>query len=258
MDLPQTADNLSSAAKPGSRRVLLLIPSVAKRGMEKAVAQDKHPTMDYWALASALRERGAEVELLDYSSVAGAKGPKDITLALAGYRRRHQFDAIFTNGENVALPLALLLKGSRKRPTHVTIGHRLSTPKKRTFFTGLKAHRQIDRIFVYASAQYEYARAILGIESARLALIPFHADADFYRPLSNVPVQPGLISSAGLEWRDYPTLIEAASSLPGISFKLAAASPWSKHKNETARRSLPSNVQAQPYEYHDLRHLYAE
>jgi glycosyltransferase involved in cell wall biosynthesis len=252
----------SPKARPADKalcsRVLLLIPSVVKRGVENAVAQDQHPTMDYWALTSALTRRGVEVELLDYASVGSSKLPKDAALAAAGYRRRNEFDAIFTNGENVALPLALLLKGVRKRPRHVTIGHRLSTSKKRTFFTVLNAHRQIDRIFVYASAQYQHARGILGIEAARLALIPFHADADFFRPMADAPTSPDLVCSAGLEWRDYPTLIAAACSLPALSFKLAAASPWSKRKNETADRALPENVSARRYEYRELRQLYAQ
>ncbi|HEX5324161.1 MAG TPA: glycosyltransferase, partial [Capsulimonadaceae bacterium] len=249
---------ISRTGKNLSGRVLLLIPSVVKTGVEKAVAQDRHPTMDYWALVAALRARGCEAELLDYKSVETTRLPKDTALALAGFQRKDKFDSIFTNGENVALPLALLLKSSRARPRHVTIGHRLSTPKKRAFFTLAKAHRQIDRIFVYATAQYQYAHGILGIEAARLALISFHADADFFRPLPKVPERADLVSSAGLEWRDYPTLIGAANTLPELSFKLAAASPWSKHRNETVNRDLPKNVDARRYEYSDLRHLYAE
>lgn len=239
-------------------RVLLLIPSVVKHAMEEEVAADRHPTMDYWALAGALRSRGARVEVVDYASVESSRLPKDIALALAGYRRRREFEAIFTNGENVAIPLALLLKGARARPRHISIGHRLSAPKKRAFFTAAKAQEQIDRIFVYAGAQYQYARGVLGIDSGRLSRIPFHADTDFYRPLDDVAKLPDQVCSAGLEWRDYPTLIEASRALPEISFKLAAASPWSKGRNETADRRLPANVSARPYEYADLRRLYAE
>ena len=40
--------------------------------------------------------------------------------------------------------------------------------------------------------------------------------------------------------------------------RLAAASPWSKHANETANRALPANVEARRYDYADLRLLYAE
>src|SRR5581483_62511 len=66
-----------------------------------------------------------------------------------------------------------------------------------------------------------------------------------------------LICSAGLEWRDYPTLIEAVRGLD-VEVRLGAASPWSKHRNETERRELPPNVTARRYEYHELRQLYAD
>jgi glycosyltransferase involved in cell wall biosynthesis len=76
--------------------------------------------------------------------------------------------------------------------------------------------------------------------------------------MPDVAVDPRQICSAGLEWRDYPTLIDAASTLTEFSFRLAAASPWSKHRNETEGRTLPPNVDARRYEYVDLRTLYAQ
>ena len=131
---------------------------------------------------------------------------------------------------------------------HVTIGHRLSTRKKQVFFQFLKAQRRLDKIFVYAQSQYDWAVDRLRLAPEKLDLIPFHADDRFYRPLAR-PVNPNQICSAGLEWRDYPTLIAAVADLPELSVKLAAASPWSKHQDETAGRVLPPNVDARRYDY---------
>ena len=51
-------------------KTLLLIPSIAKEGLDMEVAADRHPTMDYHALANALRDNcGAQVEMLDYAAV---------------------------------------------------------------------------------------------------------------------------------------------------------------------------------------------
>jgi len=249
-------------------KTLLLIPSTMKTGLEEAVAADRHPIMDYDALAGALRaEAGGHVSVLDYVAVDRDPHPlvrvlrktagRDAALAMMGFLRRRQYDSIFTNGENVGIPLALLLKMTRKRPGHVTIGHRLSTGKKRVFFKRLHVHRQMDTIFVYASTQREYAQKHLGIPGEKIALIAFHADQSFYRPLPDVAVDPNKICSAGLEWRDYPTLIAAVEDLPELTVKLAAASPWSKHTDETASRTLPANVSARRYEYSALRDLYA-
>ena len=249
-------------------KTLLLIPSVVKTGIETEVAAGGHPTMDYHALAAALcQQPEATVEILDYDAVDRETSPvvrltrriggRDAALAMMAFRRRGEFSVLFSNGENVGIPLALLLGLLPRRVGHVTIGHRLSTGKKQLFFRLLKAQRRLDKIFVYAQSQYDWAVDRLGISPEQLSLIPFHADDRFYHSQS-VPVKSDQICAAGLEWRDYPTLITAVESLPDLSVKLAAASPWSKHKDETAERALPANVEARRYEYRELRQLYAE
>lgn len=266
-------------------KVLVLIPSVLKRDIAQAVENDAHPRMDYYVLADALREQGSctgdrgaanDVVLLDYGALeaagTGAPSPvvrfvrriagRDAALAVLGLLHSRGADAIFSNGENVGIPLALLLRMFRRRgrrPGHVTIGHRLSTGKKRFFFRTLGLHREMDTIFVYASTQEAYAQEHLHIPGAKIRRIAFHADDSFYRPsLVTDSAGANLISAAGLEWRDYPTLLAAAARLPQVAFKLAAASPWSKHSNETEGRSLPDNVSVRRYEYGELRQLYAD
>ncbi|HZO89200.1 MAG TPA: glycosyltransferase family 4 protein [Chthonomonadaceae bacterium] len=222
---------------------------------------DTHPTMDYYALQAAL---GADI--LDYSALEAEGNPalvrlmrragRDTALAALGYLRRHQYDILFSNGENVGIPLSFLLKRHRVRPIHALIGHRLSPRKKKPFLRAL--HPQMDAIFLYASTQRAYARQELGIPITKLHHIPFHADHRFYRPLPPAPDAPArLICSAGLEWRDYPTLIDAVRGLD-VEVRLGAASPWSKHRNETENRVLPPNVSARRYEYGELRQLYAD
>ncbi len=250
-------------------KTLLLIPSVVKTEITEAIAQGRHPLMDYDALAQALRAQpNGDVDILDYAvaerdttpavRLARKLGGLDAALAMMGFLRRKQYDAVFSNGENVGIPLALLFHLVPRRPGHVCIGHRLSAGKKRPFFTVLKAHQGMDTVFVYAQAQRDFAEDCLGIPFEKLALIAFHADERFYRPCADVPVLTRQICAAGLEWRDYPTLIEAVGPLTHLSVKLAAASPWSKHENETEKRVLPPHVQARRYEYSELRHLYAQ
>ncbi len=249
-------------------RTLLLIPGRVKTELAEAISADLHPHMDYDALADSLRrEAGAQADVLDYAAVAQEGHPlvrliralagRDAALAMLGFLRRRRYDALFTNGENVGIPLALLLKMVRHRPGHVTIGHRLSAGKKRLFFTLLRADRQMDTIFVYAQTQRDYGQVRLGIKQEKLCLIRFHADQRFFRPLPEIAVAPNQLCSAGLEWRDYPTLLAAVTDLPELSVRLAAASPWSKHTDETAHRVLPPHVTARRYDYAELRHLYA-
>jgi len=241
----------------GNPRTLLLIPSVAKRGVEQEVAANVHPTMDYFALQARLN-----ADLADYAVVEADQHPlvraarllgRDRALAMHGFVRANDYDVIFSNGENISVPLAAFLKVRSHRPAHVLIGHRISAPKKKLLLRML--HPQMDAIFLYAETQRTYAEDVLGIPPDKLHLIAFHADSRFFHPMPDSTVERR-ISSAGLELRDYPTLIEAVRGLD-VDVRLAAASPWSKRKNETENRELPANVSARGYGYRELRDLYA-
>jgi glycosyltransferase involved in cell wall biosynthesis len=140
----------------------------------------------------------------------------------------------------------------------VTIAHKLTSGKKAQFFKTLKVQLEIDTLFVYAQTQREFGEHVLKIEPSKMKLIAFHADSDFFRPLEKLLRTPSQFCSAGLEWRDYPTLVETARQLSGCMFKIAAASPWSKHRNELSGAELPSNVSAKSYDYCELRALYSE
>ncbi len=60
----------------------------------------------------------------------------------------------------------------------------------------------------------------------------------------------------GLEFRDYPTLIEAVRDLD-IQVVIAAASPWSKRADTTQGQQIPSNVVVRRFSQFELRDLYA-
>lgn len=248
-------------------KFLLLIPSVAKSDIEQAVASDQHPRMDYHVLQDSLRSAGHQADILDFGQLADgpssvrtvAKRDRDSALALLGFQNCRGYDAIFSNGENVAIPLALLLRSRPgRRPGHVTIGHKPSTGKKRLFFRSLNVMREIDTMLLYSALQQTIVIGKLGIPAEKIVLFPFHADTRFYRPMPEVTVNANQICSAGLEWRDYPTLIRSVADQPELQVRLAAASPWSKHTNETEKANLPSHVSARRYAYNELRTLYAE
>jgi glycosyltransferase involved in cell wall biosynthesis len=179
---------------------------------------------------------------------------KPAAQAWLAFRHRRAYDAIVTDGEHIGIPLALLLKLAGARTPHVTIGHRISAPKKRWLFRWLKVHTHITRIALHSSLQYELGRRALGIPAARLVLIPFQVDTDFWHPL---PVaEERLICSAGLERRDYPTLFRAVEGLD-VRVVVGAASHWSRQPNTAAGSKLPSNVEVSAFDYVALRDLYA-
>ncbi|MGC4042954.1 MAG: glycosyltransferase family 4 protein [Armatimonas sp.] len=233
-------------------RVLVVIPSVADRQPASAC----RPRRDYNALCEALRAAGAQVELFDFQA-AGVKG--DLKLALAARARRQNYDAIYVNAESLGVPLALLSRGDKYRPRLVCVGHRLLTGRKKLFFRVLKAHKNMDRLLVYASTQEAFATTALGIEPERVERIQFHADTRFFYPLPEITPDKHQVCAVGREGRDYATLFTAMEGLTEFTLQLTSASPWSKSVDTSQQRSIPANVTCAktPYSDEGLRELYA-
>jgi len=238
-----------------SPRVLLVISAD-----DASTTPATGPRKDYRVLAETL-----EAATIDRSTVLQSGFLRHLvrwvgmpTLqAWLAFRERNHYDAILTDGEHIGLPLALMLKMARSKVGHVTIGHRLTAPKKRPFFRWLKAHSHMSCIAVHSRRQHELAIQELGIPAERLALIPYQVDVNFWRPeaVEAVP-EERLICSAGLEFRDYPTLVRAVEGLD-VEVVIGAASHWSKRRNTAADASLPDNVHISAFDYEALRNVYA-
>lgn len=215
------------------------------------------PRKDYDALAARL---GADV--LDRAAAQQSPLARLAALALGtsvvqawlAFRRHGQYDVVVTDGEGIGLPLALLLKLTRARCPHVTIGHRLSTPKKRPLFRWLRAHSHLTRIALHSVRQRDVAIRELGIPEEQLALVPYQVDAAFWRP-RDVP-EERLVCSAGLEHRDYPTLFRAVDGLD-VRAVIGAASHWSHQRNTAEDAACPANVEIGAFDYAALRDVYA-
>jgi glycosyltransferase involved in cell wall biosynthesis len=230
---------------------------VVNANVPSAPAARKGPRKDYLELQ---RKLGAT--LLDQSWVGRSRVAKllarmagmSVAQAWLAFRQRGQYRAIFTDGEQTGIPLALMLKLSRSRVPHVTIGHRLTAAKKRPFFRWLRVHTHINRIALHSRRQIELAVDGLGIPRESVAFVPYQVDTDFWRP-QNI-AEERLICSAGLEFRDYPTLMQAVEDLD-VRVVIGAASHWSKRQNTATNVSKPSKVEVGSFDYFALRELYA-
>ena len=248
-------------------RILLLINGETVPLPAHPEPHPERPALDYHALALGLRERlGAEVDLADHRSVLGSRDPRvrlaraaagcDAATACLGFLGRRNYDALFTIGEAVGIPLALLLKGAARRPVHVTLGHRMTAPKKGVFYKVFRVQNAMDRVLVYSAFQRDYARRAWGAGEDKVRMIPYAVDPGFFRPNPQAAVNPGQLCSIGSEWRDQDTLLRAMAGLPDLTLKLTAFSPWTKGANAIRPDKLPANVQAQRYTYVELRELY--
>jgi glycosyltransferase involved in cell wall biosynthesis len=65
-----------------------------------------------------------------------------------------------------------------------------------------------------------------------------------------------MICSAGLEFRDYPTLVKAVEGLD-VRVVIGAASHWSKRRNTAEDAQSAANVQVDSFDYFALRDLYS-
>ena len=170
---------------------------------------------------------------------------------------------IVTDSERAGMLYALLsrLDPRRDRPRHVMIGHRLSPPKKVLAHRLLGLRRRIDDVVVYASPQREVAIERLGYRPEHVVLTPFMVDTRFWSRgaigEASAPRARPMICAVGLEFRDYPTLVEAVRGLD-VDVVIAAASPWSKRHDSSADVELPPNVTVVKLDQYELRQLYAE
>ena len=237
-------------ATPG----VLLVVSVRQAAVPPGTA----PRKDYAVLQQQLDADVLDLTAIDRSRigrllarVAGNTGAQ----AWLAFRASRRYRVIMTDGEHVGIPLALLLKVGRRRVAHVTIGHRITATKKRAFFRWFRVHTHIDRIVLHSRRQYELGIHELGIPAQRLALLPYQVDTDFWRPRPDV-AEERLICSAGLEFRDYPTLARAVNGLDA-RVVIGAASHWSKRRNTANDIPTPVNVAVSRFDYQTLRDLYA-
>lgn len=249
-------------ANASARRVLLTVSGDIPENLCETIRSGHRPRADYLEMARAF-----DADLLDRREMRGAGGRTgsilrrlagdDIAMAWACFRRRGDYDLIFTDGEQIGLPLALLLRCVRRRPRHFMIVHIMSVPKKSWPFRLAGLGRRIDKMFVYAEAQARFARERLRVPAGAIVRTPFMVDTTFFTPdtvLSDC--EHPLISSAGLEFRDYPTLINAVRDLE-VNVMIAAASPWSKRRDNTSAAEKTPNVEIDSLSLHELRSLYA-
>jgi len=227
--------------------------------LKAEIAKGREPRLDVFRLAEEL---GADV--LDFTDVERSSNPlvrltakaagNSAAVATLGFLARDRYDAYFTTGEDIGLPLATLLKVGRARASHTMIAHTLFPKKKTVFFKYGRVASHIDRLLVYSTSEERFATQKLGIAHEAVLRIAYHADDQFFRPDPR-PVEPDLICAAGQLLRDYDCLIEAVKGV-NVRVQIAAGSPWIDTRlNPT--RDLPPNVTWGKLGRYDLRELYA-
>jgi glycosyltransferase involved in cell wall biosynthesis len=247
------------------KRVLLTVSGVIAADLREQIASGKRPRADYLELA-----RSFNADLIDYAAartIAGRTGAlleklggPNLVLAYACWKVRRNCQAIVTDGEQVGLPLAALLKFTPgARPRHLMIVHVISELKKTVFLDWLGVQSAIDRFITYSRWQQRFIEERWKLGGNRVLWTPFMVDQEFFSPERVTPSSGARrqVCAVGLERRDYETLLRAVEDLD-LHMVIAAASPWAKHAEGVATPDIPGNVTVRKFTQYELRQLYAD
>ncbi len=248
-------------------RVLLTVSGNVAPEVHDAIDAGLRPLADYVAIS-----RATNAELLDWEHLRGeASATTNMVRRLAGHsvaiahhiwRRQEEYDVVITDGEQVGLPLAVLTRFGRSRQArHIMIAHRLSPLKKSLLVRLLGLANGVDEVLVYSTSQRLVAERLFKGSDVRVRQIDFMVDTEFFRPTRQPSFGTNgrrpLLCTAGREFRDYPTLIEAVRGLD-VDLVVASASPWSKRPDNSQDVTIPDNVTVTALTQRGLRDLLDE
>ena len=237
---------------------VMLVPAETERIREEFELGD-HPRVDFIEMA-----REMDAEIISWSHLQDAPWlvrwvrrccGRNVALALHGFSRAAS--CYFVTAESVALPLAALFVLSGRRPGHVLIGHRLSSPKKARLMQLLGLCRAMTDIVTYSREQIDFGQRQLGFNRRQLHQVQFQTDPQFFFQDDSVERSPRRIVAVGRELRDYPTLIDAVRGMD-VELTIVGSSPWSRSKDLLDDLDLPANVTLlSDLSWIELRRLYS-
>jgi glycosyltransferase involved in cell wall biosynthesis len=239
-------------------RTLLVINATFDPAMIPAIAVGLRPRKDYLELQRSLDATVLDLAALRrlwWTRLLSRVGGTGVAQAALAFRWSGQYDAVFVDRETTGCVLGALNQFRRKRPRLVMIAHLLTPKKKRLILRLLGIRHTVDCLIVHSTPQQQAAELQLGLRAEQVSLLPYQTDQRFWVSQAREPKRR--ISSAGLEYRDYDTLVAATRDLD-VEVLIAAASQWSKHETRLGSDALPQNVRVVSLDYAALREAYAD
>jgi len=163
--------------------------------------------------------------------------------------------AVYCDSEFYGIVLGLLVRCTPLRTKVYFLAHHPTRRSKAWALGRLGAHRGVAGIFVHASSLVDRLTA-MGVPAEKVHLLPIAVDTDFWSARGATWSGPEYLSCAGVELRDYPTLVEAMRGLPEVHARVAASSPYSRHGNSLDGLQLPANVERVECDTSGLRDVY--
>ncbi len=172
-----------------------------------------------------------------------------------------KYDVIFSYAGKMGPLLALMMKYLGIKTPHVIAITRITSLNKRKtrqkMWLLAHAKKSITRLIMWSSVQRKIAVQQLNISPEKIKFVKRGTDQNFWKPQVG---QTDIICSAGMEMRDYPTLVEALQPLDipcHIATGVARGKIFKTVKNLYRIDSLPENITVEQKNYEELRKLYA-
>lgn len=173
----------------------------------------------------------------------------------------NRYDSILSQTEKVGFPLALVMKVLNLHKPHIVIISRITSvnedkSRQKIWFLE-KTKDKIDKILIWSSMQRKIAIEKLGIDPEKIILIKRGTDQQFWQPQNR---KTDMICAAGMEARDYPTLVEALRPL-NIRCHIATGTSRGEMFDTVKKlhdiKDMPETITVGRKSLSDLRDLYA-
>lgn len=186
-------------------------------------------------------------------------------LAAQSFRKARRTQVVYATGEDIGIPLGFLYWLTRTRRGRSRIIMRLerasygrSALRRRVYGYWFRLGiRGVSDVLCRTEALATEVRKIAP-ERVRVQWVPEATDVAFFDPRSRIAQsvndEPPYILSAGLEERDYETLLQIADQLD-VNVVIAAGSPWAKSVFNPPG-GLPAHVRVSSFKPLEMRELY--
>lgn len=170
-------------------------------------------------------------------------------------------DLVYAAGDDSGLPIGLLA-AARRRKIKLAIFYSAPNRPRARLLTKLVARLGIDLLPIAGADDKVASLTDLGLPRKGL-LASEQTDAGFFRP-ERGPTERGeseaaptpVVTSCGLEQRDYATMVDALDGLD-VDIKICAVSPNFTSDTVVAMpETVPDNLEMRRFEFAELRALY--
>jgi glycosyltransferase involved in cell wall biosynthesis len=183
----------------------------------------RSPRSDVLALAEVLSATVIAPEPAPSTSGKALRMGRSLATAWRAFVQRDSYDVILTEDEIIGVTLAFLLKASRSKQRHFTVGHGVATHRGwNQLVRLLNIQTHIERVICYGPAAAEVYTRVLRLPPGKTAIVHHAADHHYWRP-EPVEPEPFILSSLGMKYHDTATLLQGARAA-GVRVVLAGIS----------------------------------